>query len=67
MAKDFSEMVFSRDLQAPLVKRGQLWREVGQSVSVGESAWSSGGPADFEGDGPEEVEADLKADPLADD
>jgi len=25
MAKDFSEMVFSRDLKAPLVKRGVLW------------------------------------------
>jgi len=25
MAKDFSEMVFSRDLNAPLVKRGVLW------------------------------------------
>jgi hypothetical protein len=25
MAKDFSEMVFSRDLEAPVVKRGLLW------------------------------------------
>jgi hypothetical protein len=25
LAKDFSEMVFSRDLDAPLVKRGLLW------------------------------------------
>jgi hypothetical protein len=25
LAKDFSEMVFSSDLDAPLVKRGLLW------------------------------------------
>jgi hypothetical protein len=27
MAKEFSEMVFSRDLNAPLVKRGLLWSD----------------------------------------
>ena len=25
MAKDFSEMVFSRDLEAPVVERALLW------------------------------------------